>query len=81
MLVEAEMLAGRAMLCVVRRFSRAVSLEIREAMVISNSEFMLEMETESLTWLRRKVPIESLSSPNVLRWREVVVGSGRAGAC
>jgi hypothetical protein len=46
-LVEVEILAGRAMLFVVRRASRAVSLEVRVAIDIAKSELMLERETES----------------------------------
>ena len=80
-LVEVEILAGRAMLFVVKRASRAVSLEIRVAIDIAKLELMLERETESWAWSQWKVSIESSSSPNVFRFREVVVGSGRAGAC
>jgi hypothetical protein len=80
-LVEAEILAGRAILYVVRRVSKAVSLEVRVVMDIAESELRLERETESWAWSRRKVPTESSSSPNVLRWREGMVDSGRAGAC
>jgi hypothetical protein len=80
-LVEVEILAGRAMLFVVRRASRAVSLEVRVVIDIAESELMLERETESWAWSRWKVSIESSSSPNVFCCREVVVGSGHAGAC
>ena len=37
-LVEVEILEGRAILCVVRRVSRAVSREIRVAMEVPESE-------------------------------------------
>ena len=81
MLVKAKMLAGRAMLWVVRRCSRAVSREVRVAMDMAKSELMLDREKESLACSRRKVPMEPSFLPNVLRWRVVVEGSGCIGAC
>ena len=62
-LVEAVMLAGRAIWCVVRRDSRAVSREVRVAMDIVESELRLERDIESGAWSRQNVPIESSSSP------------------
>lgn len=74
--VEADILAGRAILLDVRSFSRAVRWEVREVMDMAESELMLEREAVSPVWLRQKVPIESLSSLNVLHWREGRLGSG-----
>ena len=49
-LVEAKILTGRAILCMVRRVSRAVSLEVRVAMEIAKLELRLEREAESWAW-------------------------------
>ena len=78
--IEADILAGRAILLDVRSFSRAVRQEVREAMDMAELELMLEREAVSPVWSCQKVPIESSSSPNVLRWREGRLGSGQAGA-
>jgi hypothetical protein len=64
--VEEGRLAGRAMLWRERRVSMAVSREVRDSMVMADAEVVLETDMASRC-SRLKVPIESSSSPKVLR--------------
>jgi hypothetical protein len=73
-------LAGRAILWRDRSVSITDRQEVREARDIAEAEVVLEMDIASWFWSRRKVWIESSSSPKVFLWREGIVGVGHSGA-
>jgi hypothetical protein len=70
---EGEEVVGGTMLLAWMKASRAEIREVRVAMVVAEL-VLLATEVESRAFSRRKVPIESMSSPKVLRWREWGVG-------